>query len=186
MTRMPGCAAALALAAALLTGCGISATEPVESGGPAVIDLAHAPELWIMIFLQSPSGRLVPVFRERSPEVFAPPPSVLVEEAVETLFAGPSAAERANGMRGAPGPLRPDQKVRVVVDGAEQLTVLLPVPLSSLGITELRQLVCTAAFAHDRRGWTQVALRGRDGLMEGTVCDAGIDVIPGTARPSIR
>ncbi|MEV7283426.1 hypothetical protein AB0O01_02455 [Streptomyces sp. NPDC093252] len=178
-------AGAAVLAGALLAGCGISATDPVEAGDPAVIDLTLSPENWMMLFLRSPSGRLVPVFRARTWSELPPKPPVLVAEAVEALFDGPTPEERATGLTSTPLRLPPGRPVRVSVDGEFALTVRLPLALASLDSTALRQVVCTAALAHDRRGWTQIVLAGTDGTMEGTPCDAAIDMVPSTVRPSL-
>ncbi|MET8825566.1 hypothetical protein ABZX40_31770 [Streptomyces sp. NPDC004610] len=178
-------AGAAVVAGALLTGCGISATDPVEAGDPAVIGLPLAPENWSMVFLRSPSGRLVPVFRARTWGELPPKPPVLVAEAVEALFEGPTPEERATGLTSTPLRLPPDRPVRVSVDGEFALTVRLPLALDALDGTALRQVVCTAALAHERRGWTQITLAGTDGTMEATPCDAAIDIVPSTVRPSL-
>ncbi|MFE2040240.1 hypothetical protein ACFXAZ_04775 [Streptomyces sp. NPDC059477] len=179
-------AGAVALAATLLAGCGISATEPVEAGGPAVIDMVLTSDNWIMVFLRSPTGGLIPSFRERPWAAPPPKPPLLVAEAVESLFEGPTAEERANGLRGTQRPLPPGQPVQVAVGGEHEVSVLLPLPLDSLDDTALRQVVCTASYSHDRRGWAQVVLRGTDGTLEATSCDVAVDVIPSSVRPSLR
>ncbi|MEU9337025.1 hypothetical protein AB0D49_28310 [Streptomyces sp. NPDC048290] len=178
--------AAVALAGVLLTGCGISGTDPVEAGGPAVIDLNLSPESWTMVFLRSPSGRLVPVFRERDWGGGPVEDRVLVAEAVQTLFEGPTKDESLTGLTSTTVRLPAEPPVGASIDSEFGLTLRLPLPLASLDDTALRQVVCTAAMAHDRRGWTQVTLAGTDGAMEGTPCDAAINVVPSTVRPSMK
>ncbi|MFJ8229668.1 hypothetical protein ACIQ9E_06870 [Streptomyces sp. NPDC094448] len=172
-------ACAAAVAAVLLTGCGVGATEPVEAGGPAVFALGARPQEWTMLFFRSPTDRPVPVLRVRDPFTSRVPTPVLLAEAVDALLAGPSATERATGLSTALPKVRAGA-ARETENG--MLGVDLPVPVRNLDETAVQQLVCTMAYTRDRNGRARVVVTGTDGAREPAGCELAVDLAP--TRPT--
>ncbi|WP_329031866.1 hypothetical protein OIE71_02770 [Streptomyces sp. NBC_01725] len=196
---LPGAAlpGAALLAALLLTGCEIRSTDAIDAGGSATIQVFPGGGGGrTLLFLRS-EGALMPVARPApyessvDPGAAEPPtadPST-TGRALAALFAGPLPDERAAGLTdglpdlpGLPNPLD-DQwdggsgesgfEVEVREDGPTSVT--LPVALGRLDDMAIRQVVCTVAYARDDEGRGAVRLRGTDGALETTACDADID-----------
>ncbi|WP_214409578.1 hypothetical protein [Sphaerisporangium fuscum] len=146
-------AALLAVAAALVAaGCGISPTGVLDGGAPA--------EGF------RPSTRLYFVSGSRLRAVTRPIPWPSLKETLDLLMDGPSAAERARGLR---NDLEPEEQgqlkvtsgqahVRITLSAARPVTRATPVPMpSSVAVPSeapggrpvlwMGQLTCTAAGA---------------------------------------
>ncbi|QDY80345.1 hypothetical protein [Streptomyces qinzhouensis] len=176
-------AGALVLAVALLSGCGISGTEPIEAGGPGAIPVPTGPP-WMLVFLESAEGALIPVYRERPPKGRITRPDQPMDEALQALFEGPTPMERDTGLRtalprlpgaGPTGAARVDQRI----------AVKLPFRIASLSDTAVWQTICTAVYAVDPTGWTEVMLSGIDGTTVPTMCDAEVDSRRSGQRPEL-
>lgn len=189
---LPGAvrACAVLLAALLLTGCGIRATDAIDAGDPATIQVFPSREGRTLLFLRSKGapGALMPVARpvpyETSPDPTNPSdlptadPATAGTKALAALFAGPLPVERevglTDGLPELPGGGRGEApRVELTKDGRTLVT--LPLALSGLDDTGVRQVVCTVAFARDAEGSQPLLLRGTDGTLAETVCDADID-----------
>ncbi|MBP0456716.1 GerMN domain-containing protein [Streptomyces montanisoli] len=139
MRRLPRRRAALALwlpAAALLAGCGVTATGPERAGPPAegrrVEVRAHVFRVYFLT-----SRGIWPVART-APEDAGP------QGALDALLAGPTPSEHARGLLTALPPGTHRVKARAS-RGAVDL--YLPWLVSELDRTAVSQLVCTAAAA---------------------------------------
>ncbi|MFC9915713.1 hypothetical protein [Streptomyces sp. NPDC127197] len=199
MRRQRAAAAALsALAAAVLTGCGIQETDVIEAGGPPTIQVFPHGGDGLVLFFRTPQQELVPVIRDPKGDAEEMPqngpagtrdpeePEDATARAVTELFGGPYGKERAAGLiDGLPalGPGGPAVRTLPPEQGGVEVT--LPVALATLDDLAIRQLVCTIAFSRDADGQTSVYLRGDDGALERTSCDADVDhgVLP---RPTLR
>ncbi|MFD9718814.1 hypothetical protein [Streptomyces sp. NPDC059076] len=172
------------LLTALLTGCGISATDPVEAGDPASIEVSPGQPERMFLFFRSPAGALVPVplvvagWGEQTPRYVAS------SKFLAMLFAGPQPEERAAGLTDGLPDLPPGSRIVVVPAEEGGNTVHLPIPLADLDDTAVRQLVCTTAYlvAPDSPG--EVRLSGKDGTTESTTCDADTTAATVAPRPS--
>ncbi|MFE5853009.1 hypothetical protein ACFQ61_07275 [Streptomyces sp. NPDC056500] len=172
------------LLTALLTGCGISATDPVEAGDPAAIEVSPGQPGRMFLFFRSPVGALVPVpvigdtWGEQTPRYMAS------SKFLAMLFAGPQPEERAAGLRDGLPDLPPGGRIVVVPAEDGGTTVHLPIPLADLDDTAVRQVVCTTAYlvAPDSPG--VVRLSSKDGTTEFTTCDADTTAATVAPRPS--
>ncbi|PZG40955.1 hypothetical protein C1I98_22200 [Spongiactinospora gelatinilytica] len=128
----------------LMTGCGIRPTGVLDGGEPAVGF--------------QPTTRLYFVSGARLVAVSRPLPSPSLQEALDLLVAGPTAAERRRGLRTGLGPEQ-DAVGKATSDAAKvhislQDRIPVPVPAPSEGPPTdqsqdlwLGQLTCTAAAA---------------------------------------
>ncbi|MDX3230005.1 hypothetical protein [Streptomyces sp. ME19-01-6] len=158
-----------AVAAVLLTGCGVRQSDVIEAGGPATVTVFPDAEQRQILFFVSSEGRLTPVaggvFLDRKGEYDGKVPG---ETALMMLFAGPSAKVRAAGLHTelprAVGQLG-------MKSGTDQVLVRVPIAVRRLGKTAVRQLVCTAAFAEGGDGTAEVTIAGDDGELPPAHCD---------------
>ncbi|MGP3691492.1 GerMN domain-containing protein [Streptomyces sp. IBSNAI002] len=130
-------AAALAAAlAALLTGCGITPTGPVPSGGPATGVTARNEADAVRLYFASPHG----IRQASRPATGTATP----QRALDLLLEGPTENERARGLANHVPPL---PKPPVAVAGTGTVDVYLPVAVATgeLDTTALSQIVCTLA-----------------------------------------
>ncbi|MCM2387815.1 hypothetical protein [Streptomyces albipurpureus] len=183
MRRLPMAMGAVLLSG-LLTGCGIAESDPIEAGSPASVKVTPGDS--VLLFFRSSSGALVPVARPlgikwKSSDTR---PEAVLSRSVHLLFEGLVAKERAAGLRSGLPQLPPQSWV-----GAQQveygIALDLPIPLADLDDTAVRQLVCTAGFAGGSQGVQAVHLRGTDGTMAASNCDADVDINRVAPRPSM-
>ncbi|MFF4836015.1 hypothetical protein [Streptomyces sp. NPDC001315] len=159
--------AAWAMAAALLTGCGVQETGVVEAGGPATVIVFPASDQRMLLFFLASDGRLTPVTRLSAADVPANAKQEWVRKTLAALFAGPSASERAAGLHTG----LPEEGAEMELNSTSTtLTILLPLPVRPLAKTALRQLVCTAAYAAGGDGTAEVTIAGDDGTLPPTHC----------------
>ncbi|MGV9317170.1 hypothetical protein ACWDR0_34085 [Streptomyces sp. NPDC003691] len=175
-------AGALALTAALLSGCGITATDPIESGGPGTIPWAGSDQ-WLLVFLESEDKALVPVYRARPSKERLILPNAPVEAALRALSAGPTAMERGTGLRSEIPEVQHDKLMAALMD--KRIVVKIPFEIAGLSDTAVWQVICTAAYAVDTSGWTEVILAGSDGYTAPAMCDAHVDFVRSGKRPEL-
>ncbi|MFG2196861.1 hypothetical protein [Streptomyces sp. NPDC048639] len=170
MKHLRAALTACGAAAVLLTGCGVQETRVIEAGGPATVLVLPTREERLLLFFLSPQGRPTPVTRPVKPAGEDPgKKAVSTSRSVITLLDGPRANERAAGLRTG----LPDLKGSLQVEsspGTVQITA--PFAVRRLERNAVQQLVCTAAFAEGRADRTEVTLRGRDGTLRPTSCEA--------------
>ncbi|MGW2819912.1 hypothetical protein ACWC24_02755 [Streptomyces sp. NPDC001443] len=155
-------------ASALLTGCGVQATDVVEAGGPATV--AVYPEIGkrVVLFFLAPDGGLTPAVRSFPPDDPTDDAPVSLPKTLAMLSSGPSDDERSAGLHTDLPP--------VVGAGAEvksapgMLIVRLSLDVRPLSTGARRQLVCTAAYAQDGDGTAKVTLVGDDGVLPAARC----------------
>ncbi|MFD7712013.1 hypothetical protein [Streptomyces sp. NPDC059786] len=188
-TSSKGLAVALAGAGLLaLTACGIPETGVVEAGEPgtgvvpaitAATPATEAPAdatvKIVLYFVRD--GSLVPV-------THVVPGPADPARAVQLLFYGPSARERADGLTtDLPGA---DAAPTLLTDGAT-VTVRLPEAVGELSETGIDQLACTAAAARLRQDpdlgpvQVQVTVRQSGGRLAGRSSDS-CPGLPDTGR----
>ncbi|ANW17020.1 GerMN domain-containing protein [Streptomyces clavuligerus] len=145
------CAAALLVAAA--TGCGISATGPVQAGAPASgIPQPGTENSSVRIYFSSPYGpRAVtrPTDRALDPQ-----------QALDLLLKGPTPAERERGLA-TQVPSMGGRLTATTTTGTVDVSIPLQVAADDLDVTAVSQIVCTAAHAQvpGDRPATQVHIR---------------------------
>ncbi|MFF4270340.1 hypothetical protein [Streptomyces sp. NPDC001536] len=181
---------AVAACLPLLGGCGIQETDVIEAGGPASVQAFYDGESQMLLFFRAPDGGLSPVIRDTgSTTVFGdgslassgdqdttrPVPT---EKVVTALLAGLQPEDRAVGLTTALPTPRPDTTVKVEHTSPDRITTRLPLTLSTLDNTALRQLTCTIAYSQDADGQILVVLRGQDGTSTSDTCG----LAPGSGR----
>ncbi|MFE3326946.1 hypothetical protein [Streptomyces sp. NPDC059176] len=172
-----------------LAGCGIQETDVIEAGGPAKVDVFPAREGRMLLFFRSPDGALVPVARPvdeiRSGQKAdsaagtgsTSKPPVTTAKTIAALFAGPVGKDKLSGLVSGLPPLAPGGRVEVLLpraEGEDGIEVVVPVPVSALDDTGLRQVICTAAYNEDPEGRTFVRVRGTDRQVGPARCDADV------------
>ncbi|MFJ6433372.1 hypothetical protein [Streptomyces sp. NPDC091416] len=160
----------------LAAGCGIRATEVVEAGEPAIVQVAPAGELGMVLYFVSSSSaaRLMPVVRYAEPSgrgsgtgSYGDMPPVGASKALALLFAGPSRAERDAGLRSE----LPSNRVKMSVELSEQgVRVTLNTPVTRLSEPARQQLFCTAAQARTADRGATVTVTGTDGVIGPANC----------------
>ncbi len=160
----------------LAAGCGIRATEVVEAGEPALVQVAPAGELGTVLYFVSSStaARLMPVVRHSEPwdegtgsgsgQGRSP---VAAVRALDLLFAGPSRAERDAGLRSE----LPNQRVKMGVElSAQGVRIMMDAPVTGLSEPARQQLFCTAAQARTADRTEAVTVTGTDGVIGPAHC----------------
>ncbi|THA60958.1 hypothetical protein E6P78_26085 [Streptomyces sp. A0958] len=154
----------------LATGCGIRATDVVEAGEPATVEVAPAGQLGTLLYFVSSSSasRLLPVVRTADPQDYgkgkaweddrpAGAPATLA-----LLFEGPNASERAAGLRSE----LPVGGVKAGVElSAQGVQVTLSIRVAGLSQAARQQLICTAARARTADRTEAVTVTGTDGVI---------------------
>jgi hypothetical protein len=192
--RVSAAAVVFAASAAvpLLGGCGIQETDVIEAGGPASFQAFLNREYDMLLFFRSPDGGLIPVIRATDPSAGSfdgydesgsgdenrddPAGPVPTEKVVRALLAGPRADDRAAGLGTALPTARSGGTIEVERSPAGRVTTRLPLALSGLNSTALRQLTCTIAYSQDPDGQVVVELTGQDGTSRTGTCG----LAPGT------
>ncbi|MEV0094540.1 hypothetical protein [Streptomyces sp. NPDC050738] len=147
--------AGVILAMTLAGGCGIRSTDVVEVGEPATgqIGTPGTPgKEGVTLYFQGPDG-LMPVVRPYGKDVDP-------GKRLAMLLVGPTAAERAAGLRtelpefdGSPALEENPGDVRILLMG----------PVAGLPAGARQQLVCTAASFKGQSLMTTVRISGSDG-----------------------
>ncbi|THA23284.1 hypothetical protein E6R18_30230 [Streptomyces sp. A1277] len=159
----------------LATGCGIRATDVVEAGEPATVEVAPAGQLGTLLYFVSSSSasRLLPVVRTADPEDYGNGEAwendrpAGASAAIALLFKGPSAAEKAAGLRTE----LPGDRVKIGVElSAQGVQVTLTLPVTRLSQAAREQLICTAARARTADRTEAVTVTGTDGVIGPAHC----------------
>ncbi|MFC8538516.1 hypothetical protein ACFUJY_32005 [Streptomyces sp. NPDC057249] len=160
----------------LAPGCGIRATDVVEAGEPATVEVAPAGQRGALLYFVSSSSaaRLLPVVRTVSPPedgeggAWADDtrPSG-ASAALYLLFEGPTRAEHDAGLRTE----LPSGRVRAAVElSAEGVKATVDMPVTKLSQAARQQLICTAATASTADRTEVVTVTGTDGAIGPTHC----------------
>jgi hypothetical protein len=193
--------AVLALLLAL-GACGIRGSDVVEAGEAAAVPVGPPPALRMTLFFVDGDGRLLPVVRD-GPGVQGRPdatPALPGEDsdpsgggvesllddkragsslkALVALLAGPTAAERAAGLRTRlPGPEHRQHELYVSDDAIRRGEEDEPVfrvrftgPVTVLDPLAVQQIVCTTVYALHPTGRVSVELTGPDGTLPTRSC----------------
>ncbi|MFD7864206.1 hypothetical protein [Streptomyces sp. NPDC057682] len=167
--------AALLSALLLVTGCGIRATDVVEAGEPAVVEVVpHGKTGTVLYFVSSSSAaRLMPVVREadfgegtisESGSGWSQPGAY---KALALLFIGPSRSERDAGLRTELPTGRTVVKIELSAEGVQ---VSVDRPVTGLSEPARQQLFCTAAQARTADRGEAVRVTGTDGVIGPAHC----------------
>ncbi|MFI2431300.1 hypothetical protein [Streptomyces sp. NPDC018693] len=194
MSRARSRRAAVAVAALLpLSACGIQETDVIEAGGPATVEAFFNRNYDMLLFFHTPDGALHPVVRKTASSIgFGPDYEVSAAQSQEpvptekiilALLAGPRPEDRSAGLETSlpSTPLKGPLSVKSTPTG--QITTLLPIPLTGLDTTALRQLTCTIAHNETPNGRPTVHLTGQDGTSTSSTCDLTPDPT-GTTPPT--
>ncbi|MEW2176662.1 hypothetical protein AB0890_10055 [Streptomyces sp. NPDC005406] len=160
----------------LASGCGIRATEVVEAGEPATVQVAPAGQLGMVLYFVSSSSaaRLMPVVRYAQPPgegsgggSYGDDPPVGAVKALDLLFDGPTGAEQAAGLRSE----LPNDQVKIGVElSAQGVRVTLDTAVTGLSEPARQQLFCTAAQARTADRSEPVTVTGTDGVIGPARC----------------
>ncbi|MGW2088920.1 hypothetical protein [Streptomyces sp. NPDC001880] len=161
--------------ALLATGCGIRATDVIEVGDPAIVEVAPGREQSILLYFvsSSPAKRLMPVIRpvETSWAGISSGTSDVERRgpgrAVSQLFEGPNKNEVAAGLRTELPYTRVDLNIELGPDG---VLVRLNTPVTTLSEVARQQLICTAAQARTADRGEAVKVVGTDGVIGPARC----------------
>ncbi|OKJ75034.1 hypothetical protein [Streptomyces sp. CB02460] len=160
----------------LATGCGIRATDVVEAGEPATVEVASGGRRSALVYFVSSSSasRLMPVVRTMSP-----PESVDggawtdnglsgASAALYLLFQGPTRAERDSGLRSE---LPTGGGLNAAIElSSVGVKVTIGMPVTGLSEAARQQLVCTAAAASTADRTEVVTVIGTEGVIGPTHC----------------
>ncbi|MFB8208352.1 hypothetical protein [Streptomyces sp. NPDC056010] len=159
----------------LVTGCGIRATDVVEAGEPATVEVAPADQLGTLLYFVSSSSasRLMPVVRNtRTVRVggggtWREAGATEQPDALSLLFLGPTRTERDAGLRSE----LPTGRTRVAVElNADGVRVTVDMPVIGLSQAARQQLICTAARARTADRTEAVTVKGTDGVIGPAHC----------------
>ncbi|MER7729002.1 hypothetical protein [Streptomyces sp. NPDC096323] len=161
----------------LAGGCGIRATEVVEAGEPATVQVQPAGELGTVLYFVSSSAaaRLMPVVRSTEPwddgtgtgGSYGEEPPAGAIKALDMLFAGPTRAEQDIGLRSE---LPTNRRKMSIELNAEGVRVTLDMPVTQLSEPARQQLFCTAAQARTADRGEAVTVTGTDGVIGPARC----------------
>ncbi|MFI5772349.1 hypothetical protein ACIA74_28295 [Streptomyces sp. NPDC051658] len=159
----------------LATGCGIRATDVVEVGDPAIVDVAPGREQSTLLYFVSSSSanRLMPVVRPIAIPAEGTFPGGTeatwggADRAVALLFDGPNKSEVATGLRTE----LPYARIAPSVDlGPDGVLVRLNTAVTTLSEVARQQLICTAAQARTADRGEAVKVVGTDGVIGPARC----------------
>ncbi|MGW1407578.1 hypothetical protein [Streptomyces sp. NPDC002403] len=161
--------------ALLATGCGIRATDVVEVGDPAIVEVAPGREQSTLLYFVSSSSanRLMPVVRPiemPQEDTWAGGTDTAWRgpgRAVSQLFEGPNKSEIASGLRTELPYARVDLNIELGPDG---VLVLLKTAVTTLSEVARQQLICTAAQARTADRGEAVKVVGTDGVIGPARC----------------
>ncbi|WP_326768895.1 hypothetical protein OG978_34025 [Streptomyces sp. NBC_01591] len=160
----------------LATGCGIRATDVVEVGDPATVEVAPGREQGTLLYFVSSSSasRLMPVVRPNEVPLEGSSSDSGTEvawrgadRAVALLFEGPSKSEAATDLRTELPYLRVELTITV---GPNGVWVRLNAPVTTLSEVARQQLICTAAQARTADRGEAVKVTGTDGVIGPAHC----------------
>ncbi|WP_413760741.1 GerMN domain-containing protein [Streptomyces sp. MMBL 11-3] len=120
----------------VVTGCGVSGTDPMAAGRPAVGGQALEGAEPLRVYFTTEQGTW--------PATRPAPDGAGPQEAVDALLGGPTSAERARGLTTAVPTGNGQVRARA---SAGTVDLDLPWPVAQLDRTAVSQLVCTAAAA---------------------------------------
>ncbi|MEU0833485.1 hypothetical protein [Streptomyces sp. NPDC005969] len=160
--------------ALLATGCGIRASDVVEVGDPATVEVTPGSRQGMLLYFISSSspGTLLPVVRQTGIPVqgvssgtgdltsWAGKPLVL-------LFGGPSRAEMNAGLATELPPSHGGLSLTLTRSG---VLVRLDIPVAGLSGLAQQQLICTAVHSGVPDPGAAVTLSGTDGSVGPTHC----------------
>lgn len=95
-------------------------------------------------------------------------PGLAAVKVLAALLTGPGGADREAGLTTELPETR--ELIRVESDGSDGIRLLTPFLTQELSEAAAAQLVCTAAYAVDRRGTSTVTVAGPDGTLPATTC----------------
>jgi hypothetical protein len=172
MPRVLRRVAAVLVAAATLAGCGITDTDARSAGQPVRGGLTKSGDRLLRLYFVTPQGTW-PVSRPASD-------GDRLQQAMDALLDGPTAAEQARGLITRLPPTTRPVRAKTSGSGAE---LILPWLVRDLSPMAVSQLVCTAAAApgvgdHPVIKVFEPGLAGRPWPVR---CDAS-----GTATPADR
>ncbi|MFH8473374.1 hypothetical protein [Streptomyces sp. NPDC018000] len=158
----------------LAAGCGIRATDVVEVGDPAIVQVAPGgPQGTVLYFVSSSSAsRLMPVVR---PD-WMPTDGISAgtgrawggfDKALAMLFDGPTDAEAEAGLRTELPDIRTVSSLNLGPDG---VLVRVNTAVTELSEVARQQLICTAAQARTADRGTAVTVTGSDGAIGPAHC----------------
>ncbi|MGC4945682.1 hypothetical protein ACLQ2N_05615 [Streptomyces sp. DT224] len=159
----------------LAPGCGIRATDVVEAGEPATVEVAPAGQRGALLYFVSSSSasRLMPVVRTVSPPegvdggAGADTRPSGASAALYLLFEGPTRSEHDAGLRSE----LPDSRVRAAIElSAEGVKATVSIPVTKLSQAARQQLICTAATASTADRTEVVTVTGTDGVIGPAHC----------------
>jgi hypothetical protein len=153
-------AGGVVLALLLAGGCGIRSTDVVEVGPAATAQIGTPGKEGATLYFQGPDG-LMPVVRSYGAGAAGP------GKAFAMLFAGPTAEDRAAGLRTE---LPAYDGVLEVLQKQGNVFVRVQGPVSGLSAGARQQLVCTAAHFGGMSGVTTVRINGTDGDIGAESC----------------
>ncbi|MFD4941336.1 hypothetical protein ACFVYE_04810 [Streptomyces sp. NPDC058239] len=156
------------------TGCGIRATDVVEVGDPATVDVPPGPQQGALLYFVSSSSanRLMPVVRvvELTPEGDSSGAGDVwrgSDKAVAMLFDGPTRAEIDAGLRTELPDIRAVLSLTLGPDG---VSVRVNTAVTKLSEVARQQLICTAAQARTADRGAAVKVTGTDGVIGPAHC----------------
>ncbi|WP_405683332.1 hypothetical protein [Streptomyces sp. NBC_00057] len=155
----------------LANGCGIQATDVVEVGDPATVDVAPGSQGTLLYFVSSSSAnRLMPVVRPIEGEGDSSDTGHVwrgSDKAVAMLFDGPTLAEAEAGLRTELPDIRPVSSLALGPDG---VLVRVNTAVTELSEVARQQLICTAAWAGTADRKAVVKVTGTDGVIGPAQC----------------
>ncbi|MGW1652250.1 hypothetical protein [Streptomyces atratus] len=157
----------------LANGCGIQATDVVEVGDPATVDVAPGSQGTLLYFVSSSSAnRLMPVVRPFALPVEGDSSGTGQvwrgsDKAIAMLFDGPTQAEAESGLRTELPPIRGALSLTLGPDG---VSVRVNTAVTKLSEVARQQLICTAAQARTADRKAAVKVTGTDGVIGPARC----------------
>ncbi|MFE4334071.1 hypothetical protein ACFRQM_33060 [Streptomyces sp. NPDC056831] len=157
----------------LANGCGIQATDVVEVGDPATVDVAPGSQGTLLYFVSSSSAnRLMPVVRPFALPVEGDSSGAGhvwrgSDKAVAMLFDGPTRSEIEAGLRTELPEIR---AVLSLTLGPEGVSVRVNTAVTELSEVARQQLICTAAQARTADRGAAVKVTGTDGVIGPAHC----------------
>ncbi|MEU2022151.1 hypothetical protein ABZ565_08295 [Streptomyces sp. NPDC016469] len=159
----------------LAPGCGIRATDVVEAGEPATVEVAPAGQRGAVLYFVSSSSasRLMPVVRTISPPegsdggAWSDDRPSGASAALYLLFEGPTRSEHDAGLRSE----LPSGRAKATIElSAEGVKATISIPVTRLSQAARQQLICTAATASTADRTEVVTVTGPDGVIGPARC----------------
>ncbi|MFD4763536.1 hypothetical protein ACFWOJ_33230 [Streptomyces sp. NPDC058439] len=160
----------------LAAGCGIRATDVVEVGAPATVEVVPGGQQGTLLYFVSPSspGRLMPVVRQTDlkaqGDVGAGGAADVwrgFDKAIAMLVAGPNEAEAEAGLRTELPDINVVSSVTLEPDGVH---VRVNTAVTELSENARQQLICTVAQARTADRSAAVTVTGTGGVIGPARC----------------